>query len=80
MATNINGEIVEDPPNPFSNGMQTYHRKYPFCLDLVPIVPGINTVNGPHAGDTGKISIIINNTDAGNVFAFELTQIILEVI
>lgn len=73
----INGD---DELNPIDAGMKIYRSGYLFALDLVPAVPGINTQVGPVAGDNGKISIVINNSDTGNVFVYQVTKANLEII
>ena len=54
----------------FTSGAREY-EKYLYVLDVVPAVPGINTEVGPNAGDSGKLSIIIQQPVANNVFTFQ---------
>lgn len=74
-----NGEVKvasTDLEEPTSNGLATYKSKYIFILDLVPAVPHLNNGVGPIAGDLGKISIMISEGEASNVFTYIATQII----
>lgn len=68
---------MDSNETPTTGGLTPYKSKYVFVLDLVPAVPNLNNGIGPIPGDLGKVSVMISEGEASNIWTFIATPIIM---